>query len=208
LNVEDIEYKKNTQNSINYWKEIEEELPNELQNLNGIILLTYNSVEFTHIINFLQNIRKGEFLTVLYISLVRSYNYIKSALDLKPLNQKKIMFIDCVSGYAFPIDEQIDEAFYHKPPLNLDEMKEIIQFGIDKTNPDIIIIDSLSQFINFSKTTSGELSQFYEFLKNIKENTISITQNTFILLYDTKLGAIQCLPKKNMDSIFKIEISK
>ena len=30
-------------------------------------------------------------------------------------------------------------------------MKEIIKYGVEKTNPDIVIIDSLSQFINFSQ---------------------------------------------------------
>jgi len=87
-------------------------------------------------------------------------------------------------------------------------MKEIIQLGIDKTNPDIIIIDSLSQFINFSRSTENELLQLYDFLRTIKEDTINTMQNTFILLYDTKLSAMQQLPKIDTDHILKLEIVK
>lgn len=191
--------------SVNYWKEIEKNLHDELKNLQGTVLLTHNSAEFVEIINFLKNVRKSEFLNVLYISFVRSYDYMKKALELNPLDEKKMIFIDCVSGYAFPIEENIDDAFYHKPPKNLDEMKEIIQYGIDKINPEIIIIDSLSQFINFSKPSKDELDQLYEFLKTIKKYTMNVIQNTFILVYGTKLSIMKNLPKEAFDTILKIE---
>ena len=208
---------ENSKTEINYWKEIEKNLSDELKNLQGIVLLTHNSAEFTDIIDFLKYIRKNEFQLILYISVVRSYGYMKKALELKPLDQKRMVFIDCVSGYAFPVEDHIDEAFYHKPPQNLDEMKEMIQFGIDKINPDMIIIDSLSQFINFSRPTEDGLLQLYEFLRIIKEDIINIMQNTFILLYDTKLSvmfydtklsATQHLPKIGIDHILKLEIVK
>ena len=194
--------------SINYWKEIESNLSDELKNLRGIILLIHNSMEFTDIIDFLQNVRRGEFLDVLYISLVRSYDYMKKALELKSLGQKKMMFIDCVSGYAFPIEEKLDEAFYHKPPQNLHEMKDIIRFGIEKTNADVIIIDSLSQFINFTQPTEGEIVELYEFLKTFEEGTTNIMQKTVLLFYDSKLGVMLDLPKTSVDLILRIEICK
>lgn len=194
--------------SVNYWKEIERNLSDELKNLRGIVLLIHNSMEFTDIIDFLQKVRPGEFLNVLYISLVRSYDYMKKALELKPLDQKSMMFIDCVSGYAFPIEEKLDEAFYHKPPQNLDEMKDIIRFGIEKTNADMIIIDSLSQFINFTQPTEGEIVELYEFLKTLKEGTMNVMQNTVLLLYDSKLSVMQNLPKTSVDLILRIEIGK
>lgn len=203
-----LETLKEINSSVNYWKEIEKNLSDELKNLRGIVLLTHNSMEFTDIIDFLQHVRQGQFLNVLYISLVRSYGYMKQALTLKPLDQKRMMFIDCVSGYAFPIEENLDEAFYHKPPQNLDEMKDIIRFGIEKTNADMIIIDSLSQFINFSQPTEGEIVEFYEFLKTLKEGTMNFMQNTVLLLYDSKLRVMQNLPKTSVDLILKMEIAK
>ena len=87
-------------------------------------------------------------------------------------------------------------------------MKEIISFGIQKCNPDIVVIDSLSQFINFSRPTEGEISELYRFLHSLKTNSINIIQDTFILLYDTKLGIMQNLPKFASDLILKIEIQK
>jgi len=191
--------------NINYWKEIQGELPDILNNLSGIVLLTHNSVEFTDIIDFLKNIRKEEFMNVLYISLVRSYDYMKNALSLKQLDQKRMMFIDCVSGYAFPQEENIDNCLYHKPPQNLEEMKQIITFGIDKSGPDMIVIDSLSQFINFTRPTEYEIRELYKFLQSLRTSSLNIIQNTFILLYDTKLGVMQNLPKFSTDLILKVE---
>ncbi len=202
-----LDLKTNQCNSsnVNYWKEIEKDATNELQNIKGLILLTHNSAEFIDLLEFLKNLRKGEFLNVLYISLVRSYEYMKNALDFFTLDNKRMIFIDCVSGYAFPMEDRVDHAFYHKPPQNLNEMKKIIQFGISKSNPDLIIIDSLSQFINFSQSKKDELDDLYNFLKSIKKSTINFSQNTIMLLYDTRLSTIKNLPKKEVDMIFKIE---
>jgi hypothetical protein len=203
-----LETLKEINSSVNYWKEIEENLSDELKNLRGIVLLVHNSMEFTDIIDFLQRVRQGQFLNVLYISLVRSYDYMKKALELKPLDQKRMMFIDCVSGYAFPIEENLDEAFFHKPPQNLDEMKDIIRFGIEKTNADMIIIDSLSQFISFTQPTEDEIVELYEFLKTLKEGMMNVMQNTVLLLYDDKLRVMQNLPKTSVDLILRIEIGE
>jgi hypothetical protein len=194
--------------NINYWKEINNEITNTLKDINGVILLSHNSVEFSDIVDFLNKVRPNHFMNVLYISLTRSYNYMKSTLKLKPLDQKKISFIDCVSGFAFPSEENIDECFYHKPPSNLEEIKTIIKFGIEKSNPDIIVLDSLSQFINFSKPTKGELNDLYNFLKTIREEAVNLIQSTFVLLYDNKLGIMQNLPKNYTDIILKLEILK
>ncbi len=193
---------------INYWKEINNEIATTLKDINGIVLLSHNSVEFSDIIDFLNKIRSDHFMNILYISLIRSYNYMKSALSQKSLNQKKISFIDCVSGFAFPFEDNIDECFYHRPPSNLEEIKKIIKFGIKKSNPDIIVLDSLSQFINFSKPTESELNNLYKFLKTLREDTVNVIQSTFVLLYDNKLGVMQNLPKSYTDIILKLEILK
>ncbi len=196
---------KNSFSNVNYWREIEKNIDYELKNLNGLILLVHNSAEFSDLLDFLKNFRKGEFSCILYISLVRSYEYMKKALDLKPIDDKRIIFIDCVSGYAFPTDDEIDNAFYHRPPQTLEEMEKIIKYGIDKSNPDIIIVDSFSQFINFSKSTKDEINQLYESINKIKKETMNTSQNTIILFYDSKLSVIKNLPKTAVDTILKIE---
>ena len=97
----------------NYWQEIDKEIPRILGDLNGIVLLSHNSVEFLDILDFLNKIHSDHFVNILYISLTRSYKYMKAALFQKPLNQKKISFIDCVSGFAFPSEVNIDDCFYN-----------------------------------------------------------------------------------------------
>lgn len=194
--------------NINYWKEIYKDIANILNDLNGVVLLTHNSIEFIDLIDFLNKIKPEQSTKILYISFVRSYGYMKNALFQKPLNKKDISFIDCVSGYAFPEEENVDECLYHKPPRNLEEMKQIIQYGTSKTSPDIVIIDSLSQFINFSKPTEKELFELYQFLGDLKNETTDNKQTVFILLYDTKLTIMQNLPKTYIDLILKIEITK
>ena len=197
-----------TISNINYWKEIDNEIPDLLKDLKGIVLLTHNSIEFTDVIDLLNKTRPDHFANILYISLIRSYDYIKVALDQKPLDDKRIFFIDCVSGFAFPSEDKVDECMYHKPPENLEQMKEIIKFGIEKTNPDIIVIDSLSQFINFSKPTNDELDDLYDFFRLLREDTLNIIQDTFILLYDNRMGMMQNLPKFSTDLILNVEVLK
>lgn len=118
---------------INYWKEIQNEIPDILENLSGIVLVTHNSIEFTDIIDFLNKIKPDHFSNILYISLIRSYNYMRHAIDKNPLDQKRIYFIDCVSGFAFPAEDNIDDCMYHKPPPSppstLEKMKDIINIG-------------------------------------------------------------------------------
>lgn len=192
----------------NYWKEIQDEIPTILEDLSGIVLLTHNSIEFTDITSFLNKIKPDRFSNILYISLIRSYNYMRQALNNNPLTQKRIFFIDCVSGFAFPPEDNIDDCLYHIPPQNLKQLKEIIQYGIEKSNSDIIVLDSLSQFINFSKPTEDEIDDLYEFLASLRQSTLNIVQNTIILLYDSKMSVMKNLPKKSTDLILKLEIMK
>ncbi|MFW6120389.1 MAG: hypothetical protein ACOC80_05760 [Petrotogales bacterium] len=194
--------------NINYWKEIHKEISEILKNLRGIVIVTHNSIEFTEIVDLLNRTRPDHFHNILYISLIRSYDFMRLALNKKPLDKKRLFFIDCVSGYTFPEEETVDDCMYHKPPHNLEEMKKIIKFGIEKSNPDIVVIDSLSQFINFSRPTESEISDLYKFLQSIRTSSLNIIQDTFILLYDTKLGVMQNLPKFSTDLILKIEITK
>jgi hypothetical protein len=187
------------------WKEIHKEIKDILHDLRGTVLLIHDSLEFTDFIDLLNKIRPGCLLDVLYISLIRSYGFMKQALDLKPLDEKRIFIMDCVSGFAFPPEEGVDDVLYHKPPRSLLEFKEIINCGVEKTNPDIIVFDSLSQFINFSHPSDEELKELYGFLKTIRKLS---AHNTFVLLYDNKMGLMRRLPRKDVDMILKLEIVK
>lgn len=194
--------------NINFWKEMQYEMSNILKELKGIILLTHNSIEFVDIIGLLNKTKPEHFTNVLYISLVRTYDFLKLALNQKPLENKQIFFMDCVSGFAFPEEDAVDDALYHEPPSNLTQMKELVKFGIEKTNPDIIVIDSLTQFMDFSMPTEYNLSDLHKFLQSLKSEYLNINQDTFILLYDSRMSFMQNLPKLSLDQIFKVEIFK
>jgi len=192
---------------INYWRSIHNEVDEVLKNLQGIVLVLHNSMEFTKCIDFFNKIKSNHSTNVLYISLTRSYDYMRHALELKPFDRKLIYVIDCVSGFAFPTEDHIENCLYHKPPQDLIQIKEILKFGIEKCNPDIIIIDSLSQLINFSKPTEQELNEFYSFLHDLRQQMLNIINNTFILMFDTKMGVIHHLPTQGVDTILKLEAS-
>jgi hypothetical protein len=186
-----------TKTEINYWHLMNKEIDEVFKNLNGI----------TRCIDFFNKVKSNHFTDVLYISLTRSYDYMRHALEQKPLIQKRIFIIDCVSGFAFPTEKLTDVCLYHKPPRDIHIMKDIIHFGIEKTNPDIIVIDSLSQFINFSKSTDQEVDEFYAFLHSLRTQMLNLVTNTFILLFDTNLGEMANLPTQDVDTILKLEVN-
>jgi hypothetical protein len=192
---------------VNYWKEIRKEINKTFENLHGLVLLTHNSIEFSDIVGFLNNISRNQETTVLYISLINSYNHIKQTLRTYPLPSKKLLVVDCVSGFILEIQDTV-YCVYTKPPQNLEEMKNLIMKNIQWSNPNIIVVDSISQFINFTTPTDEELHDLYAFLQSMKEDTLSIARDTIILVYDDKMGSMKKLPTMFTDVIMKLEVIK
>ena len=158
---------------VNYWKELRKEIKETIGNIHGLVLLTHNSVEFSDIVDFLNIARRNEKLTVLYISLTQSYSRIKEVLQNKPLVAKKLSVVDCVSGFLIELQDASD-CVYRRPPDNLEAMKDLIMKNIERLNPNMIVVDSLSQFINFSMPNDTEISELYKFLRSIKENAMGV----------------------------------
>jgi archaellum biogenesis ATPase FlaH len=192
---------------VNYWKEIRKEINRTFESLHGLVLLTHNSIEFSDIIDFLNDLRKNQETTVLYISLISSYNHIKQILQIHPLPSKKLFVVDCVSGFLLELQDSV-QCVYRKPPSNLEEMKNLIMKNIQWSNPNIIVVDSISQFINFTTPTDEELHNLIIFLKSIKEDALGITRDVIILLYDDKIGLMRKLPTMFTDVIMKLEVIK
>jgi len=190
---------------VNYWMEIRKDINKVIGDIHGLVLLTHNSIEFADIVDFLNKIRKDERLTVLYISLVNNYSNIKNALKAKPLDSKELFVVDCVSGFLIEIQDTVG-CVYRKPPSNLEEMKDLIMKNIRMINPNIIVMDSLTQFINFTTPKDRELHEFYKFLKSMKEDAMGLINDTVILLYDDKMGSMKKLPILFADYILKLEI--
>jgi hypothetical protein len=192
---------------VNYWKEIRKEINKTFESLHGLVLLTHNSIEFSDIIDFLNNLRRNQEITVLYISLISSYNHIEQTIEIHPLPSKKLFVVDCVSGFLLERQDSV-HCVYRKPPSNLDEMKNLIMKNIQWSNPNIIVVDSILQFINFTTPTDEELHNLITFLRSIKEDALGITRDVIILLYDDKIGLMKKLPVMFTDVIMKLEVIK
>lgn len=192
---------------VNYWKEIRKEINKTFESLHGLVLLTHNSIELSDIIDFLNNLRRNQEITVLYISLISSYNHIEQTLEIHPLPSKKLFVVDCVSGFLLERQDSV-HCVYRKPPANLDEMKDLIVKNIQWSNPNIIVVDSILQFINFTTPTDEELHNLVTFLRSIKEDALGITRDVIILLYDDKIGLMKKLPTMFTDVIMKLEVIK
>lgn len=192
---------------VNYWKEIRKEINRTFESLHGLVLLTHNSIEFSDIIDFLNDLRRNQETTVLYISLISSYDHIKQILQIHPLPSKKLFVVDCVSRFLLELQDSV-HCVYRKPPSNLDEMKNLIMKNIQWSNPNIIVVDSISQFINFTTPTDEELHNLCTFLKSIKEDALGITRDVIILLYDDKIGLMKKLPTMFTDVTLKLEVIK
>jgi hypothetical protein len=182
-----------------------EETGEVIGKLHGIVLLIHNSVEFSDVVSFLNKVRRDDKLIVLYISFVNSYRHIKQTLQEYPLKSKKLFVVDCVSGFVNEFKDS-PECLYRKLPTSLEHLKVLLMKNINFFNPNIVIIDSMSQFINFSIPTEYELNDFYKFLQFFKGNIWGLKEDSLILMYDDKFGELQSLPTVSIDLILKYEV--
>ena len=193
--------------NINYWKEIRKELTDTVNNIHGRVIIIHNSMELSDIIKFLNKIRQENPLVILYISLIKSYNFIQIELGKNPLENKKLFVVDCASGYIQDSHDTKD-CIFRNTPSNLGEMKKLIKEGITCARPNLIVIDSLSQFINFANPRDNELHDLYKFLQSIREDFLGLTCYAVILLYDDIMNSIKKLPTMFTDLVLKIEVIK
>lgn len=190
---------------VNYWKRMLKETEKVIGGLHGLVLLSHNSIEFSDVVDFLNKVRKDKQSTVLYISLINSYKHIKKTLEKHPLHSKKLFVVDCVSGFVIEVRDTHD-CIYRKPPYNLEQMKKMLMMNIERVNPNIVVIDSLSQFINLSMPREDELNEFYRFLRDIKQKVLGLSEDVIILLYNDKVGLLRALPVMTLDLVLKLEV--
>jgi len=190
---------------VNYWKMIREEKESIFQSLHGVVFLIHNSAEFSQIIDVLNRVKPTKDLVLLYFSLINSWLNIQRTIEKKPLLNKDLHVIDCVSLFLGDMEDE-SHCVFLKPPHDLESLKQIVLENIQRVNPNLFVIDSLSQFINFSMPSPEELRDFYFFLKGIRENISGLTDDAIILLYDDTFGSLRSLPVMNVDLILKYEV--
>lgn len=184
----------------NFWKFSNYQLKRILQEYWNTLLLIHESVEFPQIVDFLGRIPyPGK---IMYISLTRTCDNIKPHIKDKKL---KFFIVDCVSGQIFE-KKSTENCFFEQIPSNLVEMLGLIDNMIQKIAPDIIVLDSLSQFIDFSSISISKGRELYDFLDSLK-NKYSMTHYRFIILYDNVLSKeLFQMPQASVDVILKLEV--
>jgi len=166
--------------AINYWKEVRKELDDIFFGMWNILLLIHNSVDFKELVEIFNRLPYSKKIT--YISLTKTCSSIYPFFR-EPYFKKlaKIFIVDCVSLMLFEKKQRTKNCAFVYPPANLNDMTKLIDKCLQKINPDLIILDSLSQFIDFSSISDsrGLLNFFYYLRSRTSDKSCK-----FILLYD------------------------
>lgn len=183
--------------AVNYWEEVRAKLEESLGEIHNIALLIHNSAEFADLTDFLKKLNTGR--KILYISMTRTFDSIKQHIAQV---EAGIFFIDCISGGLFT-DQPPKNCLFKPMPNDLNEMIGLIESSMNSSPADYVIIDSLSQFMDFSQTRNdrNSLSNFTEQLKTKSAKTI--------LLYDDNLAQrLKSLPVLQISKIYRMEVIK
>src|SRR5574337_644958 len=98
------------------------------------------------------------------------------------------------------------DCLFEQAPSNLNEMIQLIEKNLKNVNPYLSILDSFSQFIDFSSISATKGKELYDFLDFLKAR-YSRTPYKFILLYDNILSKeLANLPTTGVDVILKYEV--
>ncbi|CAG1003234.1 MAG: hypothetical protein MPEBLZ_02598 [Candidatus Methanoperedens nitroreducens] len=184
--------------AVNYWKETRKDLKKILSEPWKTLLLFHNSREVKGIVDFIKKQTGAK--KILYISLTKTDNAIRPYFQDMGAS---LFIVDCVSGGLFEKKNTMT-SFYENPPSTIDEMSKLNEKYISQLCPDYIILDSLSQFIDFSTTTPKNTQNLYDYLNTLKNTKTSCK---FILLYmDTNSKGVAFVPSYDVDIILKMEV--
>ncbi|HDO19658.1 MAG TPA: hypothetical protein ENG74_02920 [Thermoplasmatales archaeon] len=118
-----------------------------------------------------------------------------------------VLDVDKVGGFS---GEGI-KYIYRDPPPDLNKMVKLIEEGINLLEGtgetiDLVVIDSISQFVDFSFPRDTETRDFYNFVRSLKNNVMDALHDTVILLYDNKSRSMRVLPVIHTDLVLNMEI--
>ena len=186
--------------AVNCWSEVNKNMKDTLSVFWKTLLLIHNTQEFNEIVRFLKNFSNDK--KIVYISLTKTnevivpyFNKIKS----------RIFVVDCASTMLFE-KKNTESCFFEDPPSNLNEMIKLLDKYIDKLNPDLIIIDSISHFIDFSSVSPSESKKLLDFLNYFKDIKHSASRRFVMLFEETSRKELRCLPTYYVDLIIRLEV--
>ncbi|MFP4558005.1 MAG: hypothetical protein ACLFO6_00780 [Archaeoglobaceae archaeon] len=184
---------------IRYWKEVTEEIGSIAVEDWNILLLTHDSLEIKEIMKFFTELPSAK--RIVYISLTRTCSHIRPYFK-EPYFGKdsRVFVIDCVSLGVFKdkVHKKSGDCIFVHPPSSMEKMQELIGKSLEKIKPQYIILDSLSQLIEFLSSQGEGMFNFFYYLRNRHSGC------RFILLYDNS-HASKDVPNAYVDIILKIE---
>ncbi len=184
---------------IKYWKEVTEKVGSLVAGDWDIMLLTHNSMELKETIYFFKELSTAK--RIVYISLTRTCNHIQPYFEEPYFNKDSQVFVvDCVSRGVFGDEKQekSEKCILVHPPSTIKKMQELISKSVEKIRPQYLILDSLSQLIEFSSSQKKVVFNFFYYLRNKNSGC------KFILLYDNSQSS-KNVPKAYVDISLKIE---
>jgi len=184
--------------AVNYWKESRKELKKLLSEPWKTLLLFHNSQEVKEIADFIKKLSDSK--RIVYFSLTRTYNaIIPSFEDI----DKSLFIVDCISSGVFE-KKNTKTSFFENSPSNFDEIIALNEKYLNELKPDLVILDSLSQFIDFSTPTPKYTPELYKYLNSL--NNVK-GPCRFILLYmDLSSKDIVFIPTYDVDLILRVEV--
>lgn len=179
--------------AVRYWEEITKNIDESIGDIEKIALLLHNSAEFKDIAAFLTKLSSTK---VAYISMTKTFDSVK---DIFYSLSSSSIFIDCISGGLF--DKPSDNNCVFKPmPNDVNELLNLITQTVQETRPEHIIVDSLSQFIDFSASSVNKDS--YTLIKTLN----GFSSKTVFLYDETQSQDLTDLPITLLEKIFRVEI--
>jgi hypothetical protein len=143
----------------------------KVQNLpkNAIVLCIVPSNQYQDINFFLVDhwVKTSKSYGV-YVSLNKPYNYLKTCLEKKKVNEKKLFFVDCVTRST----PEVDNCVFLHTQQSLMNLSISISRVFKQNKPDFLIMDSLNTLVLYNGT--GPALRFAHFLiTRLREKKIS-----------------------------------
>ncbi|MBD3203344.1 hypothetical protein GF327_03560 [Candidatus Woesearchaeota archaeon] len=183
------------------WKEISFAIDQEIKNTKGNLLLIHKSLDFPSLLYFF--FKNFEDQSKLYLSLLRSSDYILENINDQGYKTENMFLIDCVSSFLNKKAKPEKNLSHEDPPMYISELISLLE-KYSREARDIVIIDSLSKFVDFSSSYRGNSNEFYKLIHFIRENMF-LSKSNIIFLYDEKQTHIRHIPKTHFNKILKIE---
>lgn len=185
--------------AVNYWREIKFDQGKTLSGLWNTIVLIHNSDDFREILDFIKQAPSPG--KIVYISFTKTNDKIIPLIEKK---MPKMFVVDCISKMLFE-KKDTDKCFFEDAPSNLDQVSALIEKYLIKINPDLLILDSISPFINFSTYSLSDIRQFERFLGDFRGKKSTMCK--FIFLYeDLLMKELKYLPTLEVDMVLKMDV--